>query len=91
MQSGGTSLDRSNVPSQARFNERHYAVVEIAELWNLSRDVVRKIFENEPGVMVLGSDGSRRKRGYRTLRVPESVLERVHHRLCNANLTTKCS
>ncbi len=56
-------------------------------MWNLSRDVVRKIFEREPGVLVIGNDGSRSKRGYHTLRIPESVMERVHRCLCNPDLT----
>jgi hypothetical protein len=67
--------------------EHHFSVVEIAETWNLSRDVVRKLFEREPGVLVLGNDGSRSKRGYHTLRIPQSVMERVHRRLCNPDLT----
>ena len=58
----------------ARFQERHYTVAEIAEMWKLSPDAVRKIFENEPGVLVIGNDGSRSKRGYHTLRIPESVM-----------------
>ena len=33
--------------------ERHYAVTEIAEMWNLSADKVRDLFEREPGVLVL--------------------------------------
>jgi predicted transcriptional regulator len=71
----------------ARFQEPHYTVAEIAETWKLSRDVVRKIFEKESGVFVIGNDGSRRKRAYHTLRIPESVMERVHRRLCNPDLT----
>lgn len=61
--------------------ERHYAVTEIAEMWNLSPDKVREIFEDEPGVLVIGERNPRRKRRYVTLRVPQSVLERVHRRL----------
>ena len=61
--------------------ERHYAVTEIAEMWNLSPDKVRELFENEPGVLVLGERSPRHKRRYVTLRIPRSVLERVHHRL----------
>src|SRR5205823_3421461 len=34
--------------------ERHYAVTDIAEVWNLSADKVRELFENEPGVLVIG-------------------------------------
>ena len=33
--------------------ERHYAVTEIAEMWNLSPDKVRELFEDEPGVLVM--------------------------------------
>ena len=61
---------------------RHYSPAEIAELWNLSVDSVRRLFENEPGVLVLGNATPRRgKRSYTTLRIPEHVLERVHRRL----------
>ena len=61
--------------------ERHYAVAEIAEMWNLSADKVRELFQNEPGVLVIGEQSPRHKRRYVTLRIPHSVLERVHHRL----------
>lgn len=67
------------------FDERHYAVAEIAAMWQLSPDAARRIFQNEPGVLVLGNDDSvRRKRRYTTLRIPQSVVERVHRRLSNA-------
>ncbi|MDA2914395.1 hypothetical protein MYX77_10675 [Acidobacteriia bacterium AH_259_A11_L15] len=61
--------------------ERHYTVDEIAEAWKLSRDKVRRLFENEPGVLVLENRGAFSKRRYRTLRIPESVAERVYRRL----------
>ncbi len=61
--------------------ERHYAVTEIAEMWNLSPDKVRELFEREAGVLVIGESNPRRKRRYLTLRVPHSVVERVHARL----------
>jgi hypothetical protein len=32
---------------------RHYTVKEIAKIWNLSADTVVRIFENEPGVIVI--------------------------------------
>jgi hypothetical protein len=73
-----------SVPSQIETSvhiERHYAVAEIAELWNLSPDKVRELFENEPGVLVIGERSPRHKRRYVTLRIPQKVLERVHHRL----------
>lgn len=30
--------------------ERHFSVAEVAKMWNLSPDAVRKLFEREPGV-----------------------------------------
>lgn len=78
-----TSSDETQPP----FRERHYAVAEVAKMWSLSSDVVRKLFEHESGVLVIGDDGTRTKRRHRTLRIPESVMQRVHQRLCNPDLT----
>jgi MarR-like DNA-binding transcriptional regulator SgrR of sgrS sRNA len=58
--------------------ERHYSVSEIAKMWALSEKTVRRMFEDEEGVLQWGSPETRRKRGYITLRIPESVLLRVH-------------
>jgi hypothetical protein len=64
--------------------ERHFDVAEIAALWNLSQDKVRRMFENEANVMVIQEEISKhRSRRYRTLRIPESVMTRVHRRLSN--------
>jgi hypothetical protein len=66
----------------AGFVELHYTVAEIAEKWKLSEDAVRRLFEKEPGVLVLGRDGrTNGRRRYATLRIPESVAVRVHRRL----------
>lgn len=61
--------------------ERHYTVKEVAEIWHLDEKMIRRIFGDEPGVVSIGSDESRFRRAYRTLRIPESVLLRVHRRL----------
>lgn len=67
-----------------RATERHYSVAEIAEMWNLSKDAVRRLFQKEPGVLILGESRPKYgRRPYVTLRVPQSVLERVHRRLSN--------
>ena len=58
--------------------ERHFSISEISEIWNVSKDAVRRMFQNEPGVLVLGGRSNGRKRRYTTLRIPQSVLERVH-------------
>ena len=62
---------------------QHFTVREIAKIWNLSADTIVKIFENEPGVIVISErrKSSISRRQYRTLRIPEFVVERVHRRL----------
>ncbi len=62
-------------------NERHYSIAEIAEQWNISVDLARDVFRNEPGVLRILRPGTRFKRCYSTFRVPESVMLRVHTRL----------
>lgn len=67
---------------EARAFERHFSPAQVGELWNLSADTVRHLFENEPGVLVIGNTEPRSgKRGYKTLRIPAQVVERVHRRL----------
>lgn len=66
------------------FSERHYSVKEVAEMWSLSPDAVRRVFADEPGVLVIGDSSSPYKRTYRTLRIPQSTLERVHRRMSRA-------
>lgn len=61
--------------------ERHYTVKEVSELWHLDAKMVRKLFANEPGVVSLGSCESRYRRPYRTLRIPESVMLAVNHKM----------
>jgi hypothetical protein len=61
------------------FEERHFSPAEIGTMWNLSEDAVRRLFEKEPGVLVLANSNPGKRR-YRTLRIPESVVERVHRK-----------
>lgn len=62
-------------------DEQHYTPQELAKIWGVSAETIRVLFRDEPGVLKIGKDGTRFKRGYRTLRIPESVAERVHTRL----------
>ncbi len=64
--------------------ERHFSVQTLAELWGLSTDAIRDLFENEPGVLTLGARTSGRKRKYVTLRIPESVAARVYKRMTSS-------
>jgi len=58
--------------------ERHYGVQELASAWRLGQNTVRRMFENELGVLRVGKSFRRGGRGYVTLRIPESVAMRVH-------------
>ena len=65
--------------------EPHFSPGEVAEMWGLSDTKVRRMFQNEPGVLRVGEPsrrlGRKLKRSYYTLRIPESVARRVHNRL----------
>lgn len=66
--------------------ERHYSPAELGELWNLSADTVRRMFEGEPGVLVFENPVRSSSRRFRTLRIPASVAERVYSRFSNPAL-----
>jgi predicted DNA binding CopG/RHH family protein len=58
-------------------------VAQVASLWELSPDTIQRRFEDEPGVITLGSKNPRGKRKRVTLRIPRSVMERVKRRMAN--------
>lgn len=60
--------------------ERHYSIDELASIWGVSDDFVRRLFLHEPGVVVFFKYRPG-KRTYRTMRIPESVARRVHRRM----------
>jgi transcriptional regulator GlxA family with amidase domain len=59
--------------------ERHFTVDQLAEVWGMSDDFVRRLFLHEPGVVIFRHHRPGR-RVYRTLRIPESVAQGVHTR-----------
>jgi len=73
--------EKKRTESEEAALERHYTAEEVAEIWHLDEKMIRRIFGDEPGVVSIGSDECRFRRAYRTLRIPESVLLRVHRRL----------
>ncbi|HKD78916.1 MAG TPA: hypothetical protein VKH81_04435 [Candidatus Angelobacter sp.] len=72
---------RSGSQEETACEERHYSVNELAILWNLSKQTIRRLFQDEPDVVRIGEQEVRHKRAYVTLRIPESVVRRVHQRL----------
>lgn len=67
--------------AESNVSEKHFSPTELAEAWGVSTETIRVIFRKEPGVLKLGRAETRYKRGYFTLRIPESVAQRVHHKL----------
>jgi hypothetical protein len=61
--------------------EKHYTVLELADLWQLSPDTIRALFHNTPGVLRIVRPERRNKRGYTSLRIPESVAQKRHAEL----------
>lgn len=57
----------------AQMTERHYTLNELATMWNLSYEKVRRLFAGERGTVPFGD----------TYRIPESVVRRVYTRLAN--------
>lgn len=62
--------------------EKHYRIIDLARIWGLGRETVRKLFATEPGVVKIRLG---RKKANTTYSIPESVAQRVHTRLLNGN------
>ena len=62
--------------------EKHRRVKDVAEQMGVSPQTVRRLFVDRPGVKVVGETvGTKRKRRYRTMLIPESLIERVMQEL----------
>ncbi|MCU1231704.1 MAG: hypothetical protein JWO97_4588 [Acidobacteria bacterium] len=58
----------------------HYTVKELAFLWNLSGEFIRRMFATEPDVLIFAIQRPGR-RTYRTIRIPGGVALRVRNRM----------
>lgn len=72
------SGSKADIPDGAL--ERHYTATEIK--------TVRRWFVDEPGVIRVRTPDTAHKRGYTLLRIPESVMIRVHKRHSNKRSNT---
>ena len=88
MAANSKSLLTLAAEQEARALERCYSPEQVAELWSLSPHTIRRIFENEPGVLVIERPHVYGKRRHRTLRIPESVALRVYHLRANKGRPT---
>ncbi len=59
--------------------ERHYAVDEVADMWHLSPDKVRDLFEHEPGVLVIGDPSPSSQKAVPHTSYPQMVYRPRSH------------
>lgn len=79
---GETSRNSSEPASfKSIVDEPHYSPAKLAKSWGVSVETIRSLFRDEPGVLKIVRPATRTKRGYVTLRIPQSVAERVHRRM----------
>lgn len=79
---GKEQSDETVPTADPEFVVRHYSISEIADLWGLAANTVRRIFEREPDVIAIGRViAARGKRRRVMLRIPEPVAARVWKRL----------
>ena len=62
--------------------EKHYRIGDLARLWGLGRETVRKLIKDDPGVIKIRMG---RKRAHTIYSVPETAAHRIHTRLLNAS------
>lgn len=62
--------------------EKHFTVREVADLWSVSENTVRKMFRDMPEVLKIASPRISRRERKRavpvSLRIPASALVRAH-------------
>lgn len=61
--------------------ERHYRISDLARVWGLGRETIRKLVKDDPGVIKIRMG---RKKAHTIYSVPESAAHRIHTRLLNA-------
>ncbi len=58
--------------------EQHYTPDQVAKMWGFSTPTIRTLFEAEEGVILITHPETRTKRRHRSMRIPASVVSRVH-------------
>jgi len=73
----GTAVAMSADPSF----EKHYRIGDLARIWGLGRETVRKLVKDDAGVIRIRMG---RKKSHTIYSIPESAARRIHTRLLNA-------
>ncbi len=58
-----------------------YTMADVARLMGFSQPTIKRMFQNEPGVIKLDRPTEMNKRRYCNIRIPRHVYERVKRRL----------
>ena len=61
------------------FTQRHYTVAELASLWGVSEDTIRRLFRDKDVLLI--HKPRRRTRTYKSIRIPEAVAAQVYNQL----------
>jgi hypothetical protein len=61
--------------------EKHYRIAELAHIWGLGRETVRRLVKDDPGVIKIRMG---RKKMHTFYSIPESAARRIHTRLLNS-------
>jgi hypothetical protein len=66
-------------------SSKHFTAAELGKIWGLSAMTIRRLFEDEPGVLRIEipsrREGRKLVQSLFTMRIPEDVAQRVHDRL----------
>ena len=60
--------------------EKHYRIGDLARMWGLGRETVRKLVQDDPGVIRIRKG---RKKAHTVYSIPESAARRIHTHLLN--------
>ena len=60
-------LTPRDLAESLEMTEKHWSVAEVADQWGISTDLVRDIFKDEDGVLIVERPGTRTKRSYSTV------------------------
>ncbi len=66
---------------QGRAFEKHYRIGDLARIWGLGRETIRKLVKDDPDVVKIRMG---RKKAHTVYSVPESTVRKIHTRLLNA-------
>ena len=70
--------DEGRHPSSGAFG-RHFTAAELGEIWKLDESTIRRIFQDEPGVLKIGNAAAATASAITSLYAyPESVALRVY-------------